>query len=64
MSVNSSTATGPQAMPDPLANPLAALPNPFTPLAFLPPKVAHQLTITLYILVGAVTASVLFSALI
>jgi len=33
------------------------LPNPFTPLAFLPPDIAFQITIASYILVGTLGVS-------
>ena len=32
-------------------------PNPTTPLAFLPPDLAYQLTITTYLFVGATAVS-------
>lgn len=58
MNTNGSTVHGPQGMQDPnMVDPLASLPNPFTPMAFLPPNVAEQLTICIYIMVAAVTAS-------
>lgn len=32
---------------------LLQLPNPFTPMAFLPPELARQLTVGMYAIVGA-----------
>jgi hypothetical protein len=34
-----------------------SLPNPFTPLAFVPPDLAYQIEIGRYILVGGIAAS-------
>ena len=41
----------------PPPNPLALLPNPATPMAFLPPDVAIQFTISSYVLIALTTAS-------
>ncbi|KAF7373748.1 hypothetical protein MSAN_00586300 [Mycena sanguinolenta] len=35
---------------------LSELPNPLTPMAFIPPEIAHQLQIEIYILVGTLAA--------
>lgn len=37
------------------------LPNPFTPMAFLPPELAYQKTTTTYVLVGMLGVSNLFT---
>jgi len=33
------------------------LPNPHTPMAFLPPELAYQVTIAMYILIGSLGVS-------
>ena len=35
----------------------ASLPNPFTPLAFLPPDVAWEATVAIFVLVACLTVS-------
>jgi len=37
---------------------LSMLPNPFTPMAFIPPDIARQLTISYYITVAALVVIV------
>jgi len=37
------------------------LPNPTTPMAFLPPEIAYQVTISAYIIVGTMGVGVLQS---
>lgn len=37
---------------------LSMLPNPFTPMAFFPPDIAVQLTISIYVTVAATTVSI------
>ncbi|KJA26661.1 hypothetical protein HYPSUDRAFT_1063858 [Hypholoma sublateritium FD-334 SS-4] len=44
-------------VPQPPPNPLALLPNPFTPMAFLPPDIAVQYTINTYVIIAITTAS-------
>lgn len=43
---------------NPSTNPLALLPNPLTPMAFLPPDIAVQVTISTYVLIALTTVSV------
>jgi len=38
------------------------LPNAFTPMAFLPPDIAYQVTVASYILVGSLGVSLTFDA--
>ncbi len=48
------STSGPIIAPE---NPLALLPNPSTPMAFLPPDVAIQFTISSYVLISLTTVS-------
>lgn len=43
---------------NPSTNPLALLPNPLTPMAFLPPDIAVQVTISTYVLIALTTVSI------
>lgn len=36
------------------------LPNPFTPMAFLPPELAYQTAVTTYIVVGMLGVCIVF----
>lgn len=42
----------------PPPNPLALLPNPFTPMAFLPPDIAVQVTISTYVAIAITAVSI------
>ena len=48
-----------RSLPIQMANNTSAisLPNPHTPMAFLPPELAYQVTISIYILVGSLGVS-------
>ena len=39
-------------------SPPPELPNPYTPLAFFPPDVAYQVSVSIYTLVAALVASI------
>jgi len=46
-----------------ITNQSAVLPNPLTPMAFLPPTIAYELSLNAYITVSALTVCIFFASL-